>query len=148
MIPHGEAQSASLQVKTLITPSNSGKAPAEVTQIAVGRSDAHQIAVGHADGTVSPRSLLVNNMHPAARQKQYHAQHAEKQCFASAGQHSNANTVFLSHHLACTRLSCMSSNCSPADTSRHLVIPCPGRYACGMCSQARVTSPSVATKVK
>lgn len=39
-------------VKTLNTPSSSGKAPAEVTQIAVGRSDSHQIAVGHADGTV------------------------------------------------------------------------------------------------
>ncbi|KAL3161937.1 hypothetical protein ABBQ38_009019 [Trebouxia sp. C0009 RCD-2024] len=39
-------------VKTLVTPATSGKAPAEVTQIAVGRSDSHQIAVGHADGTV------------------------------------------------------------------------------------------------
>lgn len=48
------AEGASLlQVKTLTTPSSSGKAPAEVTQIAVGRSDSHQIAVGHADGTVS-----------------------------------------------------------------------------------------------
>lgn len=44
-----------LQVKTLVTPATSGKAPAEVTQIAVGRSDSHQIAVGHADGTVSAR---------------------------------------------------------------------------------------------
>ena len=42
-----------MQVKTLITPASSGKAPAEVTQIAVGRPDSHQIAVGHADGTVS-----------------------------------------------------------------------------------------------
>lgn len=40
------------QVKTLNTPASSGRAPAEVTQIAVGRSDSHQIAVGHADGTV------------------------------------------------------------------------------------------------
>ena len=40
------------QVKTLTTPASSGRAPAEVTQIAVGRSDSHQIAVGHADGTV------------------------------------------------------------------------------------------------
>ncbi|KAL0021070.1 hypothetical protein WJX79_008561 [Trebouxia sp. C0005] len=39
-------------VKTLITPASSGRAPAEVTQIAVGRSDSHQIAVGHADGMV------------------------------------------------------------------------------------------------
>ncbi len=45
------------QVKTLITPASSGRAPAEVTQIAVGRSDSHQIAVGHADGTVCLRLL-------------------------------------------------------------------------------------------
>ncbi len=45
------------QVKTLITPGSSGRAPAEVTQIAVGRSDSHQIAVGHADGTVRLRLL-------------------------------------------------------------------------------------------
>ena len=45
------------QVKTLNTPASSGRAPAEVTQIAVGRSDSHQIAVGHADGTVCLRLL-------------------------------------------------------------------------------------------
>ena len=48
-----------VQIKTLHTPANSGKAPAEVTQIAVGRSDSHQIAVGHADGTVSIFHLQV-----------------------------------------------------------------------------------------
>lgn len=47
-----------VQIKTLHTPATSGKAPAEVTQIAVGRQDSHQIAVGHADGTVSIASAL------------------------------------------------------------------------------------------
>ena len=47
-----------VQVKTLITPTASGKAPAEITQIAVGRADSHQIAVGHADGTVSINTPL------------------------------------------------------------------------------------------
>ena len=49
------------QVKLLITPASSGKAPAEVTQIAVGRSDSHQIAVGHADGTVR---IHLTHIHP------------------------------------------------------------------------------------
>lgn len=49
------------QVKTLTTPASSGKAPAEVTQIAVGRSDSHQIAVGHADGTVRIASVHLDS---------------------------------------------------------------------------------------
>ena len=52
-----------VQIKTLHTPATSGKAPAEVTQIAVGRKDARQIAVGHADGTVS----VVSAMNQTAR---------------------------------------------------------------------------------
>lgn len=98
-----------LQVKTLITTSSSGKAPAEVTQIAVGRSDSHQIAVGHADGTVSIRGCR----HSAYLTTNCTSQWAEHHLACSS--HYSNNAPCLCHIMLLAILAnCQAASCNPA----------------------------------